>query len=899
MAQQNIQYNFKANVSSALDALKTLNDAFKTLDSQSGTSSNAVSSAFKAVSSSSSKIATAFGKISTASNSISSAFNKLKGASSTVGRVFSTLLGLDIGKQLADGAESAINYVETLNLFKVALGDSIEAGQKFVQTMSDVYGLDPSSIAKTTGLFYEMAAAVEVPDNAAAKLSTNLTALSVDIASLFDYDVETVSNKMISGVRGMSRAVVSLGMDVRASTVEAYANSIGIEKQYATMNEASREILRYIVMVKQASDSQSDFARTIESPANQLRILKEQLMGLGRAIGNFIVAPIANALPYINGFVMAIKLIIQTLNELMGLMRWTSKTTSNATSSFDNVDSAISGVGTTADKTKKKVKDLLAPFDELNVLQDNAASSADTSTGGGVAATDIVDPKILKALDDTKYSMEQVRMKALDVRDAILGFLGLRIVTTFDADTGRLIQKLQYIPEVFKKNLLDKFPEWTKTINALFDVDWSYVGQELLTIAGQFRDILGTAIKQTTSDILALFGIQITDDTVSAFIQNITTNLQNFSQWIKDNKDKLSDIVTRIMEFAIAFKALQIVAPILSGIFSGFSLIATGAKLAVSAFGTVVSVVGTVAGAITTLVSTIVSTLGVTGFAAIALFIAGFIAGFKSLWDNSEQFRSNFTVFIGNIGTLLSSIVTLVSNVVKLVIGIVSPILGILGEFLKPIIILVQGIINAIVGALNGFVTILNGILTGDVSTVIKGFFKIIVSLVEAVMNIGASVVNGIISVICTALNTLGQLVYTVVKGLFHVINTVRAFLGQGSLELPSRSIFVIDNIPQIVPPSFDYAFAKGGVVTGPTRALIGEDHKDEAVIPLSNSPQMLDLIEKIADRVNETSDATSKSSNQPTVLHIYFGEKEYNAFTYKAAQQGSQLVGAQPIKER
>ena len=188
-----------------------------------------------------------------------------------------------------------------------------------------------------------------------------------------------------------------------------------------------------------------------------------------------------------------------------------------------------------------------------------------------------------------------------------------------------------------------------------------------------------------------------------------------------------------------------------------------------------------------------------------------------------------------------------------------------------------------------GLVDTLNGILTGDLTLVFKGFMNIIMGAVEAVMNVCAGIVNSIISIIVGAINGIGRMIYSFIKGVIKAVNSITSLLGLKTFNYPSESLFVFDNVPQIVPPTFDYAFASGGVVTGPTRALIGEAGRSEAVIPLDNSPQMLDLIDKIADKVNTTGE---------TVVKVYIGDREWDAFTYESAQRGSKLVGAQPIRE-
>ena len=251
-------------------------------------------------------LSTGFKKLSSLGNSFSRTMHTGASSIKKLTTAASALSGVALGKVFADATKEAIDYYETLNLFQVAMKGSIEQGNEFINTISEWYGLDPKNLMQYTGIFYEMAYAVGAPDKAAQQLSTSLTALSVDLASLFNMDVERVANNLTSGMRGMSKAVVKYGLDLRAATVEAYANSLGITQQYESMNEASREILRYLVAVKQARDATGDFARTVEQPANQLRILKEQMSQFGRAVGTFIIQPLQNVLSVINGFVMAI-----------------------------------------------------------------------------------------------------------------------------------------------------------------------------------------------------------------------------------------------------------------------------------------------------------------------------------------------------------------------------------------------------------------------------------------------------------------------------------------------------------------------------------------------------------------------------------------------------------------
>ena len=227
------------------------------------------------------------------------------------------LTGVQLGRWLAESVKQSISYIENLNLFSVATGEAYEESLKFVNSMAELYGMDPSNLMRYAGNFYQLADAISMPDKASAALSLGLTKATNDIASLFNVDIETVFENLSSGMQGMSRAVRKYGMDIRTTTLQQTALSLGITEQVENMSEANRQGLRFITMMQQANNASGDFARTIESPANQLRIFKEQVSQLGRAIGNFLIGPLTTAISYINGFVMALRMILQFIGSVI------------------------------------------------------------------------------------------------------------------------------------------------------------------------------------------------------------------------------------------------------------------------------------------------------------------------------------------------------------------------------------------------------------------------------------------------------------------------------------------------------------------------------------------------------------------------------------------------------
>lgn len=822
---------------------------------------NAVSKGLDAVGS-------GFKQLGSISKSFSRTFTNATKSVNVFKKAMSSLSGVAVGKVLAEGTKSAIDFYETLNLFNVAMKDSIDTGEQFIDTVSEWYGLDPKNLMDYTGLFYEMAYAAEAPDEAARILSTSLTSLSVDLASLFNVDVEQVADNLTSGLRGMSRAVVKYGLDLRATTVEAYANSLGITEQYETMNEASREILRYLVMVKQARDATGDFGRTIEQPANQMRVFKEQVTQLGRAISSFLVQPLQALLPVLNGTVMALRIMLETIAALMGITTELAAPLTGLSDTSEGFDS----IGASADAARKKVKAFLAPFDELNVMQ-KQATAGDAALGVGV-----VDPVLLEQLRTSQYLLSEVRMKALDTRDAILAFFGF--VPGKDSWV--------YSPEVFEQQLKSRMPGWQQTIAALFNFDTEAFLANVSSLFSTFARIATEALQLVGQHVAALFGIEITDSSLAGTVDGLNGQLVGLHDWLVNNEAGIATVLAAILE---GFVALSVVAPILDTVGNGligFGLILTGISGAVSVVsstvGGITGVISTVFSALEGFVTFLSTTLGGPGLAAVMLFVAGFVDGFKDIWINSETFRESFGTLIENIKVLLSSLVDLVKSVVGQVMVVVSPIVQTIGDILQPLYPLIVNIINAIVGAVTGVVQVLDGILNFDLVKVFSGFMKILLGLVEAVVNLGAGVVNTILSFVVGIINGIGRIVYGIIENIFSAVNSVAGFLGFDGFAIPDKSLFVFDKVPQIEVPSFDYAFATGGVVTGPTRALIGEAGRAEAVIPLDNSPQMNELVNKIASAVS--------GDARPVEVHVYLDSNEVANSTYDELERIRVLRG-------
>ena len=411
---------------------KAVDDEKKSLDSKNGTlkkSRDEHGLLTRALS----KLGSAFKKETSKAKSYFSTLKSGTDASKLFSRASQALIGMSFADAFEQGTKSAIDYIENQNLFNVAMGASVEVGEAFVRQMQEVYGMDPNNLYRYAGYFYQLTDAIGMSSNASQIMSLSLTKASNDIASLFNVDIETVVENLSSGMMGMSRAVKKYGMDIRVTTLQATALKYGLKGDVDTMSEANRQALRFITMMEQAQNAlqqtskavegsneiMGDFANTIESPANQLRILKEQLAQLGRAIGNFILVPISKALAYINGLIMALRMVLEFVGSLVGILTANQDAIDSGT---EGATDGIDSIGSAADATKKKLKDMVAPFDELNILQEEM--SDDSSVGD---LNGDIDPKLLEAISNMELQLENIKMKANQIRDSILEFFGFEV----------------------------------------------------------------------------------------------------------------------------------------------------------------------------------------------------------------------------------------------------------------------------------------------------------------------------------------------------------------------------------------------------------------------------------------------------------------------------------------
>lgn len=353
------------------------------------------------------------------------------------GKALKGLSILAIAKSLSKAFSNAIirssDYQETLAMFQASMGEYAEEAYNYAQKVNEVMGINPAEWMKNQGVFQSIIAGFGVAGDKAAFMSKNLTQLGYDLSALYNVSFETAMQKVQSGIAGELEPLRRWGYDLSVARLEQERLNLGINKSVSAMTQAEKSQLRYYAMMTQVTFAQGAMGRELNSPINQLRILRSQLEQASQAFGNLFIPILNKVLPPLIAAASALRQIISAIANLFNIkiadsVDWgkSFNTAAGATGDIsDNMDSAAASA--------KELKRYLAPFDELNVLPDqNKGSGAGSGTGLGGGSGDLglelpgydfLKNAVTDKIDEWKKKLEPLVSFVKDNLKEILGLI--------------------------------------------------------------------------------------------------------------------------------------------------------------------------------------------------------------------------------------------------------------------------------------------------------------------------------------------------------------------------------------------------------------------------------------------------------------------------------------------
>lgn len=571
--------------------------------------------------------------------------NRIKGLRQAIkGIRFTALLQLGsvltrLGRALLNFTEQSSSWIENLNLLENVFTENTEAALDFIDATADNFGLDANAIAEYISTFRQMANAMGQTTEAATQMSEALTRIALDVASLRNVEFDTVISDFTSALAGQVKPVRKYGFDITMYSIDELMEELGYGSVSRTMSQGDKQLARAILLIRQSQDAWGDLSITINTFANQQRMLNDQWNTALRLLGNVALGTFnvtdsfdtawrsaglaTKAIWTLNGAMLALNQVLSVIvpnTQSIGAGAIATEA-EIATDAIEEMDEATTGA--------------LADFDKFNVLNKGSNANGSAVTG---ALEALLNNEYAKYMAEYTKQLESINMYAKDIAATILNVL------------------------------VPGYKEWYNAQKEITDADTSleaYLASQGKSIE-EFKGSLGDLGKS----LLGLFGLIIGIANPFALIisQIVTFAVTNeeFRATVIQLGTQISQVMTDIGSgFANLLQALspilQVLLEVINGVLNAINAV-DGASFAV--YGLVaallivkgIKVVKWIKGVVTAVqslnitVSTLNKTLAIGGIIALISLIADLALN----WDElSESGRGLRIVLIGVISTIL------------------------------------------------------------------------------------------------------------------------------------------------------------------------------------------------------------------------------------------------------
>ena len=530
-----------ADLDSFADSCQKISTALAPLASQLET----VGNAFAKLPPQLSKVVTQANRVTAANERQKKSYMSLSSQLNGFMRSAAKLVSLKaIATYLGNATEKFNSYYEAANLFGVSMKGLTGEASTFINKMETLLGIDPTEAMNNMATIQGLTASFGMASDKAYVLSKNLTQLGYDLASLKNIPVAESFTKIQAAISGELEPIRRLGVDISNARLQQELLNLGYSQSVSTLSQADKAVLRYIAIIKQTTDAQGDFARTLSSPANMIRILQAQLNSLARAVGSLLYPALKSILPPLIAAVELVKELVTGIASLMGV-KAEFPDFSSASDAVGGVTDAMDNTTKATGKAAKAFKNYIMGFDELNVIQKDNGSSGGSGSGAG-SAGNILGDVDLSGYDMFKNyvgsSVDEIKEKIKKLLPIIAGvsagFAAWKIAEALFKqlnDAHGLAYKLgQLVGEIRKKLLL--------------------VNPELVVIAGTVALIVGRFVDLYQNSEKFRIGLQRIKDLIElaalGFSQgwNISLTEGKLGQSIEHLKESIKTLAQQILD---------------------------------------------------------------------------------------------------------------------------------------------------------------------------------------------------------------------------------------------------------------------------------------------------------------------------------------------------------------
>ena len=720
---------------------------------------------------------------------------------------------IKVGKQ---AVQTASDLQEVQNVVEVSFGSMSAEVDKFAENALKKFGLSKLSAKQFASTFMAMSNGMGIAAEAGKNMSLNLTALAGDLASFRNVEQDVAFTALKSVFTGETETLKQFGIVMTEANLEAYALSQGITKSYNAMSQAEKVALRYSFVLNATKGAQGDFARTSNNWANQVRILKEQFKELAGIIGNGLLKVLQPLIILLNKVLGLAISVANSLSQAFGgkKIKESSTSVSNMASGMSDIASGAEDTSSgldSADKSAKKLKRTLAGFDQLNVLSTSDSGSTSSGAGGGGDITGLANASYISTEEEVESGVSKADEYFKQVSEIYHKWFDNLPKLKINFDKEQALEDIKGIG-LDVLNTISGLGSFVITIgiNLANDLNIGQLGNDFLGLlesvtglASTLVDILVPAFERFY-DIALKPIVEWIGEKLSDAIQFVTEKINDFAKFLDEHKEGIQgwiDVLAKIVE-----AVWKVIEPIADAAWEVFKVV----------LDTIYEVVKYLLG---------------------AFFDLGELLS-KVLDDPTNAFKYFGEFVEKRFKAIIDLFGKLKDNAKKILIAVVDLFKEKFKAAIKHAKDAMSGIKDAFKGIPEWFKTTFSKAWTNVKNVFSKGG-KVFTGIKDGILSGLKTVVNALIG-------GINKVIALPFNGLNVALNKIRnvSILGAKPFEKLIHTI----SVPQIP------KLAKGGVITSPTIAMMGE-YAGASRNPEIVTPQSI-LKETISSSNNDLIDA-------------------------------------------
>ena len=528
---------------------------------------------------------------SNTTKSIKSTRSGFRGLASTIGKFYATywLVMRAVGK-IGSAVDLAGQLTEVQNVVDTTFGDMASKVDDFTKTSIQDFGMSELTVKQISSRFQALGTSIGISSeqvangtavankalmsqnntlykttDSMADMSLNLTRLAGDMASFYDVDQADVAKSLQSIFSGTIAPLRRYGLDLTQATLSEWAMKNGLDANIKSMTQAEKVLLRYNYVMANTQAAQGDFAKTANTWANSVRVLKQEFQAWGSIIGSVVINALKPFVQALSKVMLKVISFTRTVADALGaIFGWTIEISGRGATAdgMEDIADGVGDIGDNADSSNKKAQKLkktLLSIDEIHALDDNSDSGSGGGSGSGGSGGGGAGGGVNSSLKKTDGLLEKYKSSIKDLYS--LGkYIGDALASAMESIDW---QKIYRKADNFGKGLAD-FLNGLISPRLFYDLGATIAGS--LNTALHFLNSFGTTFDWTNFGLSIANGINgffenfdfaLLAKTINAWVQGIytmlTTAIKNVS-WkdiLKGITDFLSNLDIKTVEIIV------------------------------------------------------------------------------------------------------------------------------------------------------------------------------------------------------------------------------------------------------------------------------------------------------------------------------------------------------------